>query len=42
MGILVCQRCDATIEFFDDVKVSTRYSVCCTCQDEDRNEEWDD
>jgi len=35
MGILVCQRCEETIDFFEDEKVSTRYTVCCTCQDEE-------
>jgi len=42
VGILVCQRCGTTVEFFDDVKVSTRYTVCCTCEEDGAEMEDDD
>lgn len=28
MGILVCQACNATIEYFEDEKVSVLYGKC--------------
>lgn len=31
MGIIVCQHCDSTIEHFEDQKVSTLYSKCDDC-----------
>lgn len=31
MGILVCQACNATIDYVEDEKVTTLYSCCCDC-----------
>ncbi len=31
MGTIVCQICNATIDHFDDEKVTTLYSSCCNC-----------
>jgi hypothetical protein len=31
MGTIICQTCDATIEHFEDEKVSVHYSNCDHC-----------
>lgn len=31
MGTIVCQDCQQVIEHFDDVKVTTLYGTCPTC-----------
>jgi len=42
VGILVCQRCDVTVAFVEDVKVGTYYTVCCTCEETDEDMRDDD
>ncbi|WP_083249038.1 GapA-binding peptide SR1P [Bacillus solimangrovi] len=39
MGIIVCQSCNSTIDHYEDEKVTTLYSKCdgC-CNDEDIDE----
>ncbi|MDY0408058.1 GapA-binding peptide SR1P [Virgibacillus soli] len=31
MGTIICQDCQKIIEHFDDVKVSTLYGTCSSC-----------
>ncbi|MBD8007386.1 MULTISPECIES: GapA-binding peptide SR1P [Bacillaceae] len=31
MGIIICQECNATIDYVEDEKVTKLYSCCCEC-----------
>jgi hypothetical protein len=31
MGIIVCQTCDSTIDYFEDEKVTVLYAKCNCC-----------
>ncbi|WP_391564073.1 GapA-binding peptide SR1P [Siminovitchia fortis] len=33
MGIIICQDCNATIDYFEDDKVTKLYSCCCECNE---------
>jgi hypothetical protein len=35
MGTIVCQTCDATIDHFEDEKVTVLYSKCNCCHEEE-------
>ncbi|MBO8176361.1 GapA-binding peptide SR1P [Aeribacillus pallidus] len=39
MGTIVCQTCNATIDHFEDEKVTVLYSTCCGCNEESTDEE---
>ncbi|WP_338469964.1 GapA-binding peptide SR1P [Niallia sp. XMNu-256] len=32
MGTIVCQECNATIDYFEDEKVTVLYSSNCNCK----------
>ncbi|AST92205.1 GapA-binding peptide SR1P [Sutcliffiella cohnii] len=32
MGTIVCQTCQATLEYFETEKVSTLYAKCSSCK----------
>ncbi|WP_074033907.1 GapA-binding peptide SR1P [Bacillus massilinigeriensis] len=38
MGTIVCQSCNATIDTFEDEKVSVLYSHKCNCCEEEKHE----
>ncbi|WP_174733773.1 GapA-binding peptide SR1P [Mesobacillus harenae] len=37
MGTIVCQTCNSTIDHFEDEKVTTLYSNCGCCDQEEEN-----
>ncbi|ESU32856.1 hypothetical protein G3A_09235 [Bacillus sp. 17376] len=39
MGTIVCQTCNATIDHFEDEKVTVLYSKKCNCCDHEGAEE---
>ena len=38
MGTIVCQQCEATIEHFEDEKVTVLYSTKCNCSRNEHSE----
>lgn len=38
MTILVCQECDATVDFMQDEKVSTLYVKCSCCKEQSQKQ----
>ncbi|GMB08611.1 GapA-binding peptide SR1P [Thermolongibacillus altinsuensis] len=39
MGTIVCQTCNATIDYFEDEKVSVLYGQCNECDCNEHEEE---
>ena len=38
MGTIVCQECNATIDHFEDEKVTVLYSSKCNCSKHEHNQ----
>lgn len=39
MGTIVCQECNATIDHFEDEKVTVLYSSNCNCKNHEHHNE---